>query len=349
MNRKNLKNYLAIGLLVGVIGITILQILNANSTTKTESALFNILQFIFSVGFSWVISSYFSDLSFNESQKKFAIGAFRRIKEIERSIGRAQHLLTSGKSAIDGEQDNNHNAIMISLLNAQDAVNSSVADLGDIIGDEIHLTKEIERLKGLRKSSDKFEREYLDNLKTTNKSDLNILKKIIDLKSELPASLSVEDEKDDDEYHQYELAESMLRQEIADTGKIELRGLWEGNDSFNGDLSNTKSGDTLYISRGFTENRSNVITVFDKYDNLIGIITNKFINEDGSVQMDYPSFVDCFEYCIDYKLLPKQFGGKPLPITVTEINGINENGYQHFRAYLSVDNLPHDKDKAADV
>jgi len=58
MNRNKFKNYLAIGLLVGVIGITILQILNANSTTKTESALFNILQFIFSVGFSWVIREF---------------------------------------------------------------------------------------------------------------------------------------------------------------------------------------------------------------------------------------------------------------------------------------------------
>ncbi|WP_444909426.1 hypothetical protein [Microbulbifer sp. TRSA005] len=338
MDKSTSKNYIAIGLLIGVIALTILQILNADTTTKTESALFNILQFIFSVGFSWIISSYFSELSFLESQKKFAIGAFRRIKEIERSIGRAQHLLTSEKSISDGKQESNHNAVMMSLLSAQDAVNSSVADWGDIIGDEIHLTKEIDRLKGLRKSADKFEREYLDNLRVRNKSDEEILKEISELKAELPASLKVEDDEDDS--YQYELAESLLRSEIENTGRIELRGFWEKDDSFKGDLSNIKPGDTLYISRGFTESRPNVMLAFDESDNWVGIITNKFIQEDDEIHMDYDSFLDFFEHCIDYKLTPKHFGGTPLPIKMAEIDDINEAGYQHFRAYLSASDLP---------
>lgn len=338
MNKDTVQNYFAIALLIGVLAITFLQIINADATTKTESALFNILQFIFSVGFSWIISRHFSQLSFVESQKKFAIGAFRRIKEIERSIGRAQHLLTTDKSSFDGKQENSHEAVMMSLLSAQDAVNSSIADWGDIIGDEIHLTKEIDRLKGLRKSADKFEREYLDNLKVKKKSDEDIIKEISELKSALPPSLRIDE--DDDKSYQYELAETLLKNEIEETGKIMLRGFWEKDDSFSGDLSAINPGDKLYISRGFTENRPNVILTFDENDNWVGVITNKFIQEDDEISLDYDSFLDFFEYCIGYKLTPKQFGGVPLPITIEEIDDINEHGYKHFTAYISASDLP---------
>lgn len=338
MNKDTVQNYIAIALLIGVLVISFFQVINADETTKTESALFNILQFIFSVGLSWIISRHFSQLSFVESQKKFAIGAFRRIKEIERSISRAQHLLASDKRIVDGQQESSHESVMMSLLSAQDAVNSSIADWGDIIGDEIHLTKEIDRLKGLRRSADKFEREYLDNLKVKNKSSEDILNEISELKSALPPSLRIDEEVD--KSYQYELAETLLQNEIESTGKISLQGFWEMDDSFSGDLSKVKPGDRLYISRGFTEKRSNVILAFDENEDWVGVITNKFIQEDNEINLDYESFLDFFEHCIDYKLTPKQFGGVPLPITIDQIYDINKHGYKHFTAYISVSDLP---------
>lgn len=341
MDKNKTKNYVAFALLIGALGIAIIQIVNANSTTKTESALFNILQFVFSVGFSWIISSYFSELSFLDSQKKFAIGAFRRIKEIERSIGRAQHLLTSDKSKSDGKNEYNHEAVMMSLLSAQDAVNSSVADWGDIIGDEIKLTKEIERLKGLRKSADKFEREYLDNLRVIN-NDKEIFKKLAELRAELPTSLRVEEESD---AYQYELATKILDEEVENTGEISLSGLWEEGDSFAGDLSNVTTGDTLFIAKGYTDNRPNVLMVFDKDNKWVGIITNKLIQAHDDINMNYSEFLEFFEDYINYCLIPAQFGGTPLPITITEIHKVNEHGYQHFDATLSMSDIPRKPNK----
>lgn len=337
MERKTIKNIFAIALFVGVIALAIAQISGAENVTKTELALFNILQLIFSIGFSWIISSYFSEAGFIESQKKFAIGAFRRIKEIERSISRAQTLLNTDQNERDGKQLHRHQPVMISLMSAQDAVNSSIADWGDIIGDEIHLTKEISRLKGLRKSADKFEKEYLDNLAKSKKEDEDLDNEINELKSRLPASLRLEEENKD---KMYEMAEYYLNEEMDTTGKIILNGFWEKGDSFSGNLSNLSVGDTLYISRGFTENRRNVLLAYDKEDNWVGVITNKFLSYHDDIHMDYDSFVEFFEHCLDYVFIPKSFGGTPLPIKITGKGEINEKGCQHFEAVLSVKDVP---------
>jgi hypothetical protein len=337
MERKIIKNIFAIALFVGVIVLAAVQITGAENVTKTELALFNILQLIFSIGFSWIISSYFSEAGFIESQKKFAIGAFRRIKEIERSISRAQTLLNTDQDERDGKQLHRHQPVMISLMSAQDAVNSSIADWGDIIGDEIHLTKEIIRLKALRKSADKFEKEYLDNLGKSKKEDEDLEREINELKSRLPASLRLEE---DNKERIYEMAEYYLNEEMNTTGKIVLTGFWEENDTFSGNLSNVSVGDTLYISRGFTENRRNVLLAYDKEDKWVGVITNKFMSYHDDIDIDYDSFLEFFEHCLDYAFIPKSFGGTPLPIKITEKEEINENGHQYFEAVLNVKDVP---------
>lgn len=330
------KNFLALALLIGVIGLFFIQILRAETPSKTELALFNILQLVFSVGFSWIISSYFSENSFIESQKKFAIGSFRRIKEIERSITRAQQLLSNKGS--DGASISNENQpVMICLLSAQDAVNSSIADWGDIIGDEIHLTKEIARLKNLRKGADKIEKEYIDNLKIKSSHDDEIIREIRWLKSELPSSLQIEE---DDEPNYFEISAALLNKEINETQEIKLQGFWDKDDSFSMDLSNVSEGDTLFISRGFTENRRNVLLAHDADGNWLGVITNKFLDYDDEFLIDYDSFLDLFEDCIEYQLTPKAYGGNPLPITVTKIKDIDEQNYQRFNAILKCSDIP---------
>lgn len=335
MDKNSLKNFIAFALFIGVITLSFVQINSAETVTKTETALFNILQLIFSLGFSWIISSYFSELSFLAAQKKFAIGAFRRIKEIERSLSRAQNLLSPDK--VGSKDTQNHQSVMFCLLNAQDAVNSSIADWGDIIGDEIHLTKEITRLKGLRGAADKFEKEYLDNIATASSKESELENEIQELKSELPASLRIEEE---NESKIYDMAEFFLSHEIKETGEIVLNGFWEPEDSFTGDLENVEPGDTLYISRGYTEHRKDALLVFDKEDNWVGVITNKFMDYHDEIVMDYDSFLELFEDCLGYTFIPKAFGGQAVPILVTEKEEKNKNGYQHFEATLQVENIP---------
>ncbi|MBB1287518.1 hypothetical protein H5085_03230 [Pseudoalteromonas sp. SR43-6] len=335
MDKTSLKNLIAFALFIGVIIISFIQINNAETVTKTETALFNILQLLFSIGFSWIISSYFSELSFIAAQKKFAIGAFRRIKEIERSLSRAQNLLAPDKVGTKDSQ--NQQSVMFCLLNAQDAVNSSIADWGDIIGDEIHLTKEISRLKGLRGAADKFEKEYLDNIATASSKESDLENEIKELKSELPASLRIEEE---NESKMYDMAEFFLSHEINETGEIILNGFWEPKDSFTGDIKDVAPGDTLYISRGYTENRGDALLVFDDNDNWVAVITNKFMSYHDEIVMDYDSFLELFEECIGYRFIPKAFGGKVIPILVTEKDEVNENGYHHFEAILKVEDIP---------
>lgn len=87
--------------IVSVIAIATLQINSSETATKTESTLFNVLQFIFSTVFAWLLSAFIGETQQTESQRKFAIGAFRRIKEIERAVNRTQKYLANLEDGSD--------------------------------------------------------------------------------------------------------------------------------------------------------------------------------------------------------------------------------------------------------
>jgi len=331
MEQKNLQLVLAGTSLVAVLFLIGLQIAGAEHATKTESALFNTLQFLLSVAFSWILSRHSSESQFVESQKRFAIAAFRRIKEIERAIARAQRLISTPRSSAHRGDHYSLQPVMTSLLSAQDAVNSSIADWGDIIGDEIHITNEIERLKGLRKSADKFEREYLDNLRVSEeKVDRDILPQLDKLKDSLPPSLKVEDEKSDLEKI-YNEATQTLESQFESTGAISFDGFWEPDDSFSCDLDGLKVGDTIYIARGYTTSRSNVLLAFRDQGRWLGVITNTF----AELGMDYDSFVEFIGQYLDCTFVPPQFGGNLVPVTLTEIQDKDSNGYWRFSVALN--------------
>lgn len=330
---KNKKTLLAVLLAVGTVALFIAQIVLTKDASSTELALINVLQIISSLGASWLVSSHFSEVGFLDSQKKFAIGAFRRIKEIERAIQRAQQLLSSDDSGKEDSPSKNLRPVMICMLSAQDAVNSSIADWGDIIGDEIHLTKEISRLQGLRKNSEKFEREYFNSLKASVKSQEEIESKINVLRAELPASLRY-DSSDIDKAA--ELAIADFNNEIDEFGTLELTAAWEPEDSFGAYEGNIEIGKTLYIYRGYTEARSNALFVHNEEGVAVAVVFNKFREYCDGVAMGYDHFVDLLEICLDTNLAPSTTGRKPLPVRVTALFDANEAGYRHFTITLDV-------------
>ena len=332
MNMPTSKGFLAIALFFGIAGLFFLQIYTAETITKTESSLFNILQLVFSIGFSWIISSHFSEKSFNDSQKKFAIGCFRRIKEIERSITRAQKLLNR-KNNSQLQNSTEQQPVMICLMSAQDAVNSSIADWGDIIGDEIHLTKEIHKLKKLRSNADDIEKEYISNLDKSNESE-DVNEKLNLLKADLPQSLRLEEEVDDEE-----LLSEYFYDEMKDNGEIRFFAYWDADDSFRANFDETSVGDVLYISRGYTESRGNIILIHNKNGEWLGVILNKSMEYSPHIDIDYDRFAELFEEYIGYQLIPEAFGGKPLPVTVIEKLNTEDSSSQHIIVSLKADDI----------
>src|SRR5262245_58636002 len=67
-------------------------------SSRREAALFSALQFILTAGFTWIGSRAASRRDFEVSLKRFAIGAYRRISDIDRIVTR---LRSETRSMID--------------------------------------------------------------------------------------------------------------------------------------------------------------------------------------------------------------------------------------------------------
>lgn len=311
-------------LLISCIALIFTQIFTANTATKLESTLFNIIQFSLSIAFSWILSKLITEQQFLESQKKFAIGAFRRIMEIERSLNRTQKYITTAKLSKASDLNSKLEAIDISIINAQDTVRSSIADWTDIIGDEIEVTNEVRRLKKTRS----YQSEIDSDLNQPTNDSLEIIREeqIEKLQSSLPAEIRVslaEEEKDPFEAGVEHLADIWSSRKT-----LELNGFWEKTDSFSASPATLKTGDTITIARGMTSHRNGVLLTYDKDDNWFGVILNPCVD----IHVDYDTFVSAFETFYGRELLPTTFGGTPLKATILEIyelDGTTER--QHFR------------------
>ena len=92
MNRTANRPFDTIVLFVLLIAILItisLQIfLSGQESTRLETSLFSILQFIFSLGFSWLLARMSMREHFLQSQRNVALSAYRRSIEISNAVNR---------------------------------------------------------------------------------------------------------------------------------------------------------------------------------------------------------------------------------------------------------------------
>ena len=119
-----------------------------DQTTARETLLFNALEFVLTVGFAWFSTRAVSRSEFEDSIKRFAISACRRIADIERMIlrlqGEVRETLVETSSAEE-----------VSALEVVDAivgdtvqvVRSSISDWADVIGNELLALEKLKRLQ----------------------------------------------------------------------------------------------------------------------------------------------------------------------------------------------------------
>lgn len=149
--------------------------------TQVETTLFSILQFLFSLSFSYILTKMSLKKEFEESQQKFAIAAYRRIKEIQRSIERVLER-TKPNREMTTEVKHEMDVIKNMVLGILDSVNSSTSDWADIIGNFIGKIEKIEELKSKAESQSEAN-------ETTIADQPNVTEEINKLREELPVSL----------------------------------------------------------------------------------------------------------------------------------------------------------------
>lgn len=304
-------------LLLCSIGLVVVQVANITSPTKLELSLVSALQYICSIGFTWLLSLMVFENTYKEKQKKFAIGAFRRIKEIERNIQRTQEHID--QSLKDGDDLKSCLKVaQFSLVNAQDTVNSSISDWADIIEDELEISAQIEKL------------ESADNSNGKDKAiDFAMSEQIANLSKKLPPELRNKNVKEPSKVEKVKEATISLGKSAIEEGYLRLRAFWEPRDAFMKDLSQLSVGSKVYVARGITNTRTGAILLYDEDGNSLAVVTNRC----GQLHCGYDVFADALDEIFGRTLRPKMFGGQPVQAEVEEIEEFDPKSE---RQYLSV-------------
>ena len=312
------------GILAGAT--IILEIYLADSTTKTEAALFNILQFVFSIGFAWVLSKSSSEKEFQKSQKKFAISAYRRILEINNTTKRLLDNISNYLNEFPKGYYHQIKVLEQICVSIKNTVKSSIADWSDIIGDEIKTISKIEDAKNIKgalsyekigvRSSDQEEsraRQITERLESLEDN-------INGLFDSLPAQLQIYERDRQNSVFEIEKWFDSLSREINDTGYLTLDGFWENDKGFSKQICKDQIGEKVTIKKTGVGERSNAIIAFNASDEPMGVITN-------CTDLSYDNFSE---------VLWNIFNSKPIHAKLIECETeISKGG----RVYFSVQTL----------
>lgn len=240
-------------IILGVIA-TFFQINNYSTLTTREALIINAIQYISSMWFGWVVSMFFSEEDFKEKQKRFAFSAYRRIKEIEDSIQRLI-IRINAKKINNREYKNDIEAIKEIAINLKNTAKSSEADWLDIIGEEIKIINEIEKIE---------KKEFTPDKELHNKINRLLQKIPSPLKLQVDNLLS----SDDRFYQTIQDLKSELKK-----GYIELEGFWDN--SFEKDIFLIPIGSPIFIYVDDAEKRVGALIAHTKRGEKLGVIVNK--------------------------------------------------------------------------
>ncbi|POB13619.1 hypothetical protein [Halobacteriovorax sp. DA5] len=323
--KKNIKNnpvtvfeiIVSITLCILSIALFTIQIvLSTGDTTGTETALFNLLQFLITIGFSWFTARVFSKLDFEKNMKKFAISAYRRIKDIEKINNRlhstVKDMLTTSKTS------DQTNLLVIEAIvhDASNVVRSSIDDWGDVIGEELIILEQIRNLEhkkiALKNSGEIVRQSPLIDEKSALAS---IEEKLDTLKSDLPSLLqisSTEMERPleyDPDYALFLLSKKYRE----DDNRLTIKCVAGPTYSVN-----IKIEDVDFMQHGLVVKRSQggSMDLYDKKGNILARVLNP-------LPFAYDQGVETIEYLFNKQELPVKF------LKIVHSYEVDDDNYVH--------------------
>lgn len=197
MDRKKqspglLEIFLLVISLIATIAVIIIQIINSSRPlSQLETSLFSVTQFIFSILFGWLITRLVTKNEYYENLKDYGLSAYRRIRDIKRSLFRLRNVITENRDKYPKEKTHELDILLKIVDDVDDTVVSSIADWGSIIGSEVKKAETIETLE------DQLHQVYATgNLQTISNGERNleiqkIRSEIANLNAGLPPELQV--------------------------------------------------------------------------------------------------------------------------------------------------------------
>ncbi|MFC6672291.1 hypothetical protein [Marinobacterium aestuariivivens] len=260
MSRQNI--FIAV-LGVATIGLVITEVsMSGGTVSRTESALFSVLQFVFSLSFAWYLSKEASQEDFEERQRKFAISAFRRIKEVEVQINHLLKRLEQAKRGEESEQLHGLDIASVMAQSIQKTAQSSKLDWADVIGDQIESLEQIEELQDIEVDEEP-EDTGMDSAST------QLSEKIEELKNSLSSELKLYASERGRPRPRMQFAQRLTKD-----GYLTLRGFadtdWDGLR----DPNKLSVGEAITVKLGDHRNRVATLCVYDDDGHYVGSFIN---------------------------------------------------------------------------
>lgn len=321
MNPKEklkIEDCIAIILAILIVALIITQIVIScyRPLNALETSLFSILQFVFSLGFAWILAKISFRAEFVRSQKQFAIAAFRRIKEIDITIERVLNRIKFQMKNADPNTYKELDVILEIAKGTRQSIKSSIADWSDIIGEELATIDKIESLTDEEDAiNDKIQDDSISNTHQSNKIYEKLEKKqkeVEKLLETLPPSLQVATKKQFNKVDKFEIQKE-LKKELKENTYLLLEGFWDN--TFQKDIFDFNVGDKLTARYGDAANRIGAMIVYDKHENSIGVLTN---SKSG---LHYHDF---------FELLTRVIRKSIFEVEITEIMAEENNSGRHY-------------------
>jgi hypothetical protein len=269
-------------------------------TTATETFLFNGLQFILTAGFAWFSTRAISRIEFEQSLKKFAISAYRRIADIERMVDRLQQEIRDMISDMPKSDPTNLRIVDAIVSDTAQLVRSSISDWGDVIGEELLA---IERIKRLEREKELL---HKDEVSAKAGSEIEIARKDIEeaiatIQRTLPPRLQLEADSEALAAQSTRRAGQWLARQHRDQDGLRMTIVTGSDYLSERDRNSLKTGEILFADK----NEGGSIDVRDKD----GLGVRRLQNP---TPLTYDNFVKCFGQC---------YGAMPISLEFLSLEG----------------------------
>ncbi len=133
---------------LGAIAVFAAEIVFSNpEPNPRETTLYNALELGLSLGFGWILQRIDARKQFQESLKQFAISAYRRITDIEKSVNRIRNTIEKTRMTYPRGKVHELDILRMVAEELENTVNSSIADWTDILGEDLEKKDRIEELQ----------------------------------------------------------------------------------------------------------------------------------------------------------------------------------------------------------
>lgn len=300
------------------IGAFIIQIVwTGDKTTSTETSLFNLLQFVITLGFAWFSTRAISKVEFEKSIKKFAISAYRRISDIEKMNHRLHKEIIEMMSLSPADDQNNLRVVEAIVYDTAQVVRSSIDDWGDVIGNELIALEKIRRLEHEKREIKSFSERIGVLSESNHDSKLEMIEnQLSELRSSLPSLLQITS-KTQNELDQFsaDTAAAWLVEKHIETDGLLLKVVAGSDYSFEPDPKKLNFNQKLFINKGSGERG---LEVFDKEGNILGRVLNL-------LPLEYDQTAKALEVCYGSKQLIVEF------VDIMKDYHMNDHDFIHYQ------------------